>query len=331
MAINDNYETITCRICGEQCKRIYGMHLKFKHNNMTTEQYKNMFPDAPITSLADKLKTTKNSGKHMKTEKYRKLFSEKAKGENNPNHRSKTTEKERKSRSPFSKQFIKYKDIDNKEEHISKFVKEAIKDRISDTTIQYYINKGHDEETAKKMLHDRQSTFKLEKCIQKYGQEEGNKIWLERQFKWQKSLIDNGNIKCGYSRISQELFQELLKYYYIDDIANVYYAVKNHEHYISKKGVGFFSYDFTDISKKKIIEYNGDQYHANPKLYKADDFPHPYYKENGPTALDIWKKDNIKLNLAKEYGFDILVVWDSEYKKNKNETIKKCLNFLQIY
>jgi hypothetical protein len=37
MKIDDNLETVTCRICGEQCRRIYGKHLKFKHNNMKTE------------------------------------------------------------------------------------------------------------------------------------------------------------------------------------------------------------------------------------------------------------------------------------------------------
>ena len=38
------------------------------------------------------------------------MFSEKIKGEKNPNHKSNTTDLERKSRSPFSKEFIKYKD-----------------------------------------------------------------------------------------------------------------------------------------------------------------------------------------------------------------------------
>ena len=71
MIINDNTEEVTCRICGEQCKRIYGKHLKFKHNNMTTNEYKKKFPNAPIMALSDIKNTTKNSGKHMKQEKYK--------------------------------------------------------------------------------------------------------------------------------------------------------------------------------------------------------------------------------------------------------------------
>jgi len=70
--INDNTDTVTCRICGEQCKRIYGKHLKFKHYNMTTKEYKKMFIGAPIMALSDKKNTTKNSGKAYETEKYKK-------------------------------------------------------------------------------------------------------------------------------------------------------------------------------------------------------------------------------------------------------------------
>ena len=57
MEINDNNEAVTCRICGDQCKRIYGKHLKFAHNNMTTVEYKNLFPGAPIMALCDREKT----------------------------------------------------------------------------------------------------------------------------------------------------------------------------------------------------------------------------------------------------------------------------------
>ena len=43
----------------------------------------------------------------------------------------------------------------------------------------------------------------------------------------------------------------------------------------------------------------------------------------------MWDKDKRKIKLAKEHGFDVLVVWDSEYKKNKKEIINKCKEFLK--
>ena len=46
MIIDDNDETVTCRLCGIQCRRIWGKHLKFKHNNISASEYKEMFPGA---------------------------------------------------------------------------------------------------------------------------------------------------------------------------------------------------------------------------------------------------------------------------------------------
>lgn len=327
MVINDNNETVTCRICGEQCKRVYGKHLKFAHNNMTTEEYKKLYPGAPIMALSDLKKTTINSGKHMKDEKYKKMFSEKIKGNKNPNHKDNTTEIERKSRSPFSKEFINYRGVCNVENHISEFVKTSIKDRISDTTIQYYLNRGYSEEESKIMLSDRQRTFSLEKCIEKWGEEKGKDVYLNRQIKWQESLNNNGNLKIGYSRISQELFDKLNKLL----IGDFRYATNGGEFNIRKSsGLGVWIYDFVDVVNKKIIEYQGDQYHANPNRYKESDTPHPFRKNI--TSKDIWIKDEQKLNDAKFLGYDILYIWDSEYNTNeekKNDTIQRCLNFLK--
>ncbi len=327
MEINDNKETVTCRICGEQCKRIYGKHLKFKHNNMTTDEYKKIYPGAPIMALLDKVKTSTNSGKHMKDEKYKKMFSDMFKGEKNPNHKSNTTELERKSRSPFSKDFVKYDGIENVEEHISNFAKLAIKDRISDTTIQYYLDRGYSEEVAKEMLSERQRTFTLEKCIQKYGELEGINIFNKRQNKWQDSLNTGGNLKLGYSNISQEFFNR------INDKLNgdFRYATNGGEFKINRENGGIWIYDFVDTKNNKIIEYQGDEYHANPLKFGENDTPHPFRKNI--TSKDIWMKDSEKLKTAIDNGYEVLYVWDSEYSRvgeeNKNKIIEKCINFLK--
>ena len=56
------------------------------------------------------------------------------------------------------------------------------------TSIQYFIDMGHDNETAAKLLKERQTTFSLEKCIERYGEESGIKRWRERQQKWQDTI-----------------------------------------------------------------------------------------------------------------------------------------------
>jgi hypothetical protein len=195
------------------------------------------------------------------------------------------------------------------------------------TKIEYWLERGYSDEGAKVKLKERQTTFSKEVCIEKYGEKEGIKVWLERQEKWQKSLSKNGNIKGGFSKISQVLFYEIIKKYDLNDHKDIYFWTKNKEQIIKTKDK-IYLYDYTDLKRKKIIEYNGDQYHANPKIYEKNSYPHPYHKTNNYTAEEIWKRDKEKIDLAKSKGYDVLVIWDSEYRKYPESTLEKCLNFL---
>lgn len=316
-------DLIICKICGKQSTRIYGAHLK--SHGLTSDEYLKLYPGSKLYTESDNKKTTINSGKHMREEKYKKMFSEKIKGENNPNSKSKTTEEERRKRSPFSKDFVGYKDEKEAIEFQQK-IKKSIKPEQRIKKIEYWVKKGYSEEESRLIISDKQKTFSLKKCIEKYGEEKGKEIWLKRQEKWQKSLLKNGNMKCGYSEISQKLFYDIINNYDIEDRKNVYFATKNQEYFLSKKG-NFFQYDFTDNNKNKIIEYNSDMYHANPIIYKSEDNPHPYRK--WLTSKDIWKHDEEKLKMAEENGFEIFVVWDSDYRKNPDKILSQCLEFLK--
>lgn len=79
---------------------------------------------------------------------------------------------------------------------------------------------------------------------------------------------------------------------------------------------------------KKIIEYNGDEYHANPEMFEADEYPHPFRKDK--TAKEIWEKDKRKIEVAKEKGFEVLTIWDSEYRNDKEKILNKCKEFLKL-
>ena len=199
--------------------------------------------------------------------------------------------------------------------------------RLIPSNIEYWVNKGYSKEDAKQNVSEHQSTFSLEKCILKYGEEDGKKRFTERQNKWLNSLLTNGNMVIGYSKISQELFYKILEAYDINDRDKVYFATHNSEFKLDKYEGGVWLYDFTDTINRKIIEFHGDMYHGNPKKYKSDDYPHPFRKNI--TAQEMWDKDKIKLDVAIEEGFEVLVIWDSEYRwGNKQEITNKCLTFL---
>jgi len=315
-------EFVICKVCGFKSQRIYGRHLK--SHGLTSEDYKKLYPGEPLYTESDIKNVTINSGKHMKTEKYKRMFSEKIKGEKNPNHKSKTTLEQRQSISPFSDKFKNYSSVEERDN----FIKEVSGKRSNSTKLEYWINKGFSEEDANKQLTKRQTTFTLDICIEKYGEEKGKEIYYNRQQRWQKSLTENGNLKCGFSKISQTLFYSILQFYNFEDMKKIYFATKNQEYFICKGKGEFYQYDFVDLPNKKIIEYNGDEYHANPKIYEATDYPHPFRKNI--TAQEIWDKDVRKRLAAEENGFEILTIWDSEYRRYKDEILEKCKKYLNL-
>lgn len=195
--------------------------------------------------------------------------------------------------------------------------------------IKYWTSRGYSEDEARNIISESQKTFSLETCIKKYGVEQGTAIFKERQSKWQKSLSANKNMRSGYSKISQDLFDILLQYYENDKKDYIFYATKNKEYAIYNENISRSTlFDFTDLEQKKVIEFQGDTYHANPKKYKAEDHPHAYHHEL--TAADIWEKDKQKRIAAEQNGFDVFYVWESDYKKDKYNIINQCRKFLNI-
>jgi len=91
---------------------------------------------------------------------------------------------------------------------------------------------------------------------------------------------------------------------------------------LKRNNKSWYMYDLN--YNKKIIEYNGDYWHCNPLLY--DD--HYYNKRTHKTAKETWDSDLRKYKFAQEQGYEILIIWESEYKKDKQGTIEKCINFL---
>ena len=45
-------------------------------------------------------------------------------------------------------------------------------------------------------------------------------------------------------------------------------------------------------------------------------------------SKEIWKKDEKRKKYIEKQGYKLYVVWESDYKKEPENTIKKCLQFL---
>lgn len=242
-------------------------------------------------------------------------------GENNPAHRSKTTELQRKQRSPMCMEFYEKKYPDKShEEHLEmlekhkQLVHENNPKELNPLCNEYYLSRGYTLEEAREFirLEGQKRAFTLEKCIERYGEENGIKRFNERQKKWMKSLHDammaRGNT-IAQSNISMDLFNKLT-----DLFPNT-----PHEY---EYNIGKYSYDLK--LGNKIFEFNGDYWHANPNIYD-ESFINKVSKKS---AQEIWDKDEDKRKVAEENGFKVMTIWESDYRDNPAMVIKKCLQFI---
>jgi len=190
---------------------------------------------------------------------------------------------------------------------------------------EYWIKQGFSEEEAIKNISSKQRLFSKDICVEKYGIERGVEIWEKRQKKWQRKLHENNNLHVGYSMVSQNLFDTLIKYCDEDLRDYIFYGSKNREYNIRHNDSNHI-FDFTDLNQRKIIEFNGDIYHGNPKLFKATDYPNPFQPQK--TSKEMWEYDAYKKNIAELNGFNVLTVWESDFRENENNVINECLEFL---
>jgi G:T-mismatch repair DNA endonuclease (very short patch repair protein) len=104
------------------------------------------------------------------------------------------------------------------------------------------------------------------------------------------------------------------------------YLSETGQFYIGSQ-TGYWLYDFANHEHKKIIEFNGDFWHANPNKFKADD-----YIGRGVTrclASEKWLRDEAKLKAAHDRGYQTLVIWEADYYANPETTIENTLIWLQ--
>jgi len=76
----------------------------------------------------------------------------------------------------------------------------------------------------------------------------------------------------------------------------------------------------------KIVEFNGDVFHGNPTLFLDEDCPHPFNKTI--TAKQLQENDNNRYKYFNNLGYEVLVIWETDYNNNKEKVINKCIQFL---
>ena len=290
-----NYDYVICNIC--DCIKYGNFNDHLSLHSLDINKYTNMFPGVITTPqrrrdmvFGDKNPAYQHGGKY----------------------------------SPWSD-----KSTVHTKEQIENSKKKAKDNYTSIRTLQYWINKGFSNEAAVIELGKFQ-TRDLDFFINNYGVTEGSGKWESKRNKWintmnskpdcekteinRKKLYKNGSVSRGETSLLNEI--KTIVEYPEKITSQLILHIPNSNN--------FFKYDIS--FDKKIIEYNGDLWHANPKKYKCSDIPS--FPNNKLTAEEIWNRDKRKINIAYDYGYKVLVVWESDYKKNKLNIINQCINFL---
>ncbi len=138
----------------------------------------------------------------------------------------------------------------------------------------------------------------LENMIRIHGKEEGIKIHIE----YLKKISVT-------SKTANYIFD------YVDK-----YILSGEREFVLYNELNAYLYDYINHEYKICIEFQGDFWHMNPKIYNANDF-NPINKKS---ATEIWEHDKIKKEsfLEKYPDYTYLEIWESDAYNNYNSSNK---------
>ncbi len=155
----------------------------------------------------------------------------------------------------------------------------------------------------------------LENYINKYGEKDGIEKY-EKTVKSHPKFVSN---------MATSFFQKLIDNNLdLFDGLNVYYGKDNEFGFYDKQTKNYYFIDFLIYDLNIAVEFNGDFFHANPKIYDSE-FSNFWFTDK--TAKEIWKNDEVKNNAIKRRGFDLFVVWESDM--NNESIINNIINYIK--
>ena len=186
-------------------------------------------------------------------------------------------------------------------------------------SIDYFIEKYGNIEGVKIYEEiNKKKSLSLDNLISRYGEKDGYCRY--------HAYMEDKNI--GYSRIAKEMFDKISphfignKIYYMNLEDNKEFGL----HDVENKR--YYFYDYIDYTLKKGIEFNGDIFHGNPKLFENGDKPNPFNKD--AICEKLWEYDRIKIQKINEmHGIEILTIWEYDYNQDREGVISKCIDFLK--
>lgn len=257
----------------------------------------------------------------------------------------------------YSEEYANEQSIKVQHERNKKAI-ETLKTNPSCRTVDFWILKGYSLEEAESRVNEIQARD-LTYYINKYGEDVGvlcyENMIKKRSQKWDKlSDEEKQIINKKKGKTHEELINIYGEYKAYEIIKSRFASLQNGS-IVSNESISFFQ-DLEklipeDLKEKSItgyktkerwinvdnnfyfldyvvngcvIEYNGSFWHCDNRLYE-EDYYHPCKKMY---AKNIWEYDNKKIDNIKQLGYNVLVVWSYDIKKDRQKELAKCKEWL---
>lgn len=311
---------LTCMECGRQFKVLKHTHFKYGCTGVikTTDEYRIKYPNAQITSAEVRKQMAHSEESFInrygidkgkaKWEEYTAKLSFKnsleaflAKGKTEDDWKMYNA-----SRAVTLENLIKRHGLEAGQ---LKWQAYCEKQKTNGNTLEYFVAKLGEVEGATKYSEVcKLKGITLENMIRKHGYDEG----FLRYHKFLEST------KCNFvSLVSSQFIREIIEklpanYIFHDGVFGKEFCIYNEK---------VMMYDFVVTSPvKKVVEFNGNFWHADPKVYKADDLVP--IRGGAKKASEIWQSDLKKKLSIESRGFEVLVVWEKDYLENPKKVVE---------
>jgi G:T-mismatch repair DNA endonuclease (very short patch repair protein) len=159
----------------------------------------------------------------------------------------------------------------------------------------------------------------LDNFIERYGEIEG-KLRYDKRCEKISYTSSKGYLIDKYGKVkADELWKRKYKTVRVSKSSKIVGEILTHlniEYETEKNIFGkFVDYYLPDYNM--VIEFYGDYWHSNPKIYESD----YYVKQISMTSKEIWIKDSERLGIIKNGVDSIIVIWESS-KINESLLLK---------
>ena len=294
-----------CKICGFSGKSLIS-HITRKHN-MTIDSYKETYNVTMVHTVSNKQKQQLSSlwKTRMKDAYW--------KNKMNKNKKSIWTIDYWTSNGYSKEDAI---------EKIKKYQSENSKKRNYDTspstlTKAYWISRGYSEIDAVEKISVIQSNLsKYSNKFSGYTHTNNSKKMISTSMKNHIKLIGNTEWTSHFGDSWVNINRSVGEIQIFDYVQRVIQSVSANEF--------ICGYNVDMVVGNKIIEYFGDFWHGGETMFTENDV-HPVTKL---PICDMREYDRTKINTLIENGYELLIIWESDYYTNKSKVFDKINKFL---